>query len=420
MSKHLNSISRRSVIIGAGSLSAMAAIGAPAIVRAQSAGSIRVGVPTILSGPLAMIGTSSVAAVEMDVDLFNAAGGLGGRKIQLVVRDTKGRADEGARVAREFYNDGLDLVLDCEASTAAFAIHEVVRDNSMLCIHGISETAELTANPKMQFPNVFRSSVQTVHEAAGTGEYMAKVLKQKGITKLMTIAPDYVHGRAYAADVIMALQRYYPELQITNQFWTKLGQPDFVETINKITQEKPPAIWSSLFGGDIISFIEQGTTYGLFEGIEWFLPGLGDIPAAATVKQLPTGLHIGIRCHQSYPATQANREWHDAYRQKTRNYATAWAWHASAGMRFYIEAIRKADSSDQKKVAAALRGLRINAPWGTEGTLLMREGDQTIVDYAIGWGTSEPRPPYLVNPVGSGWKSIYEFEAAWKNAKGFA
>jgi branched-chain amino acid transport system substrate-binding protein len=419
MSSKRVEISRRSILAGAGALTAGAVIGAPSIVRAQSTGPIRIGMPTIQSGAVAMIGTSSLAAVQMEVDRFNGAGGLGGRLIQLTVRDTKGRADEGSRVAREFFNDGFDLLLDCEASTAAFAIHEVVRTNGMLCMHAISETADLTADPKMQIPNAFRSSVQTIHEAVCTGAYMADVMKKKKITKLMTVAPDFVHGRAYSADVIMCLKLFYPQVEIVYQGWTKLGQPDFVEIINKINQDKPPAVWSNLFGGDIISFMEQGNSYGLFEGTEWFLPGLGDIPAAAAVKQLPTGIHMGIRCHQDYPATDANRQWHEEYRKKTNTYATAWSWHAAAGMRFYIEALRKAGTTDQKAVAAALRGLKIDAPWGTNGTLTMREGDQTLVDYATGWGTSIPKHPYLVNIVPADWKPIYEIEQVWKKQKGF-
>lgn len=419
MSPRSLKISRRSILKGAGAMSTIAVIGAPEIVAAQSSGPIRVGVPTVLSGPLAMVGTSAVAAVEMDVDDFNSAGGLNGRKIVLTVRDTKGRADEGARVVREFSNEKFDLILDCELSTAAFAIHEVVRDNGMLCMHGISETTELSADPKMQIPNAFRSSVQAIHEAGNSGEYIAKILKKKGIDKIITLAPDYVHGRAFASDTVMALKRAYPEVQIANQLWTKIGQPDFVDVINRIAQEKPQAVWSSLFGGDIISFMEQGAAYGLFEGAEWFLPGLGDIPAAAAVKQLPAGINIGIRCHVDYPATPANREWHAAYRRKTKNFPTAWSWHASAGMRFYIEAIRKVGGTDQKAVAAALRGMRIASPWGSDGTLLMREGDQSIVEYATGWGTSIAKEPYLVNPVGANWKTIYEVEAAWRKAKGF-
>jgi len=401
-------------------MSAVAVIGAPAIVAAQSSDPIRVGICTILSGPLAMIGSGSVPAVEMEVDAFNSAGGLNGRKIELITRDTKGRPDEGARVAREFSNDHFDLLLDCEASSAAFAIHEVVRDNGMLCMHAISETPELTADPKMQIPNAFRSSVQAIHEAAGSADYIAKAMKAKGIDKLVTVAADYVHGRGFTSDTIDALQRTYPQMQVTNQFWTKLGQPDFVDVINRIAQERPPAVWSPLFGGDIVSFMEQGSAYGIFDDTEWFLPGLGDIPAASAVKQLPAGIHIGIRCHVDYPATAANRDWHAAYRRKTNNFPSAWSWHAAAGMRFYIEAIRKAGSTDQKAVAAALRGLRIAAPWSAEGTLLMREGDQTIVEYATGWGTSISKEPYLINPVGADWKAIYEQEAIWKKAKGFA
>ena len=65
---------------------------------------IKVGFPTILSGRVAQLGTSSRNAAQMEVEKVNAAGGLAGRTIELVVRDTKGQPQEAARVARELVN----------------------------------------------------------------------------------------------------------------------------------------------------------------------------------------------------------------------------------------------------------------------------------------------------------------------------
>ena len=62
---------------------------------------IRIGYPVILSGPGALIGEPSLKGAQMFVEEIDAKGGVLGRKIELVVRDTKGNADEAVRVARD-------------------------------------------------------------------------------------------------------------------------------------------------------------------------------------------------------------------------------------------------------------------------------------------------------------------------------
>jgi len=148
---------RRRVVQGAVAAAGIGALGAPFVSRAQ-AKPIKIGMPTILSGRVAQLGTSSRNAVMMEVEKFNAAGGLGGRPIEMVIRDSKGAPQEAARVSRELVNsDGCEILLDAEASSGAFAVHEVARDLGVLCVHTCSETSALTADPKLRIPNAFRA-----------------------------------------------------------------------------------------------------------------------------------------------------------------------------------------------------------------------------------------------------------------------
>src|SRR6202790_1594143 len=96
----------------------------PWVARAQ-AKTIKIGMPTILSGRVAQLGTVSGNAVMMEVEKVNAAGGLAGRQIEMVIRDSKGQPQEAARVARELVNtDGCELLIDAEASSGSFALTE--------------------------------------------------------------------------------------------------------------------------------------------------------------------------------------------------------------------------------------------------------------------------------------------------------
>jgi len=162
-------ISRRSTLalMGAGAVT----FAMPWVARAQ-AKTIKVGMPTILSGRVAQLGTSSRNGVMLEVEKVNAAGGLAGRQIEMVIRDSKGQPQEAARVARELVNtDGCELLIDAEASSGAFAVHEVARDLGVFCIHTNSETSALTADPKQHIPNAFRTARQGVHDSIVGGSY---------------------------------------------------------------------------------------------------------------------------------------------------------------------------------------------------------------------------------------------------------
>ena len=95
--------SRRDIMKGAGAVAGTAVSGFPYISFAQNK-PIRAGMVTINSGRGAMVGSASSKGASWEVEKFNAAGGLGGRPIELIVRDSKGKPEESTRIAREFIN----------------------------------------------------------------------------------------------------------------------------------------------------------------------------------------------------------------------------------------------------------------------------------------------------------------------------
>jgi len=417
--KHQNPIARRRFLQGATALGGAAALGFPMISRAQ-AKTIKVGMPTILSGRVAQLGISSRNGMMMELDKFNAAGGLGGRKIEMVVRDSKGQPQEAARVSRELINsDGCEILFDCEASSGAFAVHEVARDLGVLCIHNISETSSLSADPKIRIPNAFRVTRQGVHDSIAGGSYAAAVAKAKGLRKWMTCSPDYAYGRDTTAQFAEYLKLFYPEVEMVGEAWPKLFQPDYTEVITKILQAKPQALYSCLWGGDLTSYIDQGNIYALFGATEFFAVNMADYTTLTAVKNLPAGIHSGNRYVKTFPRTPANAAWADAYRAKYKDYPTNWSWEAATGMRFLVAAMKKTNSADGKKLAEALRGMKIESPFGADGTITMRAEDQTTIGYAIGWGTTISKEPYIPEVKAGDWKQILELELDWKKRNNY-
>jgi branched-chain amino acid transport system substrate-binding protein len=414
--------SRRQVLKAGAVLGAASVIGGfPAILRAQTKQTIRIGVPTILSGRVAQLGVTSRNAVQMEFDAFNAAGGFDGRKVELIVRDTKGKPEEAARLARDMINsDKCDFILDCEASTGAFAVHEVVRDLGTFCIHAISETSSLTADPKLQAKNTFRTIRQGAHDAVAGGNYAAMVAKQKGLKKWMTVSPDYAYGRDTAEQFIKYLKHFDGSAEIVGQSWPKIFQPDYTEVITKILQQKPQALFVGMWGGDLVSFIDQGNLYGLFNNIEVFAINLGDYTTLTAIKNLPKGVHSGNRYLKNFPNSAENAAWADAYQKRFNDLPTNWSWGAAAGASFMIEAMRQSKSLDGKKMADALRGMTISSPFGVGGKMTLRADDQTLVNYALGWGPIITKAPYIENMTSIDWGLITELETKWKKEMGYA
>ncbi len=412
--------SRRKLLKVAASVLGSAPLAAPFVSRAQNK-PIKIGMPTILSGRVAMLGISSSNAAKMEVEKFNAAGGLNGRRIELVIRDSKGQPQEAARVARELVTaDDCEILLDAEASSGAFAVHEVARDLGVLVMHTNSETSALTADPKLRVATAFRSARQGIHDAVVGGAYAAQLAKEKGLKRWMSVSPDYAYGRDTTAEFLEYLKYFHSDIEVTGQVWPKLFQADYSEIITRLLQGKPQAIYSALWGGDLTSFMDQANIYALFKDRQFFAVNMADYAVLTAVKSVPTNLHSGNRYLRSFPNTPANHQWSDAYAAKFKELPLNWSWENTVGMQFLIAAMRKANSTDSKKMAEVLRGLTIDSPFGADGKVTMRAEDHTVINYAVGWGALAAKEPYMANPVAGSWKQIIELETSWKKSKGWA
>ncbi len=411
---------RRQFVKAASALSASTGLGFPFISRAQDK-PIRIGMPTILSGRVAQLGISSRNAVEMEVAKFNAAGGLGGRKIEMVVRDSKGKPEEAANVTRQLVNsEGCEIILDAEASSGAFAVQEVVRELKVLCVHTNSETSSLSADPKIRVPTAFRVARQGIHDAIISATYAAGVAKAKGLKTWMSCSPDYAYGRDNTSLFLEYLKKFSPDVQTVGEAWPKLFQPDYTESLTKILQLKPQALYSALWAGDLVSFVDQASIYSLFTQTTLFTPNMADYTTMAAVKNLPAGIHSSTRYIKTFPATADNVAWAEAYRAQYKDHPTNWSWENTVGIQFIMQAMKKTNSANPEKLAAAIRGMKLKTPFGSDGTITMRTEDQTTIGYAIGWGTTISKEPYVQGITTVDWKTILQHEAEWKKKMGYA
>src|SRR5262245_27165342 len=111
------SLSHRAVLKSVAGSALLAGIGAPGIVRAQ-ADAIRIGHLTPLTGFLGPLGEYAVMGIKLAAEEVNAAGGVMGRKIELVMEDSVNPQTASAKSERLIERDKVAMIIG-EISSAS-------------------------------------------------------------------------------------------------------------------------------------------------------------------------------------------------------------------------------------------------------------------------------------------------------------
>ena len=361
---------------------------------------IKVGFPMILSGPGALFGEPALKGAQMFVEETNAKGGVLGRKLELIARDTKGNADEAVRVARELIlKENVDFLVGTLTSAEGPAVSVVAKENKIVFIAPIPKTDQLTAKDKLH-PYVFRVASNTTIEGRSAAEIVAKW----PVKRIATISPDYAYGQDVTKSFVEHLKKVKPSVQIVDQQWPKLGEADYTPFINAQMAKKPDAVFSSLWGGHFLTFAKQAKPLGYFDTIQYNFIGVGEAGSPESTKTMGADYPVGI-WGNSYDAFYwpdapgAHKEYTARLSKYLKDeYPSSWAIQGYIGMQALTEAIRKANSTDSDKVSKALLDLALDTP---HGKMTIRAKDHQLNRGQLyGKTVKDPKYPFaIMKPV---------------------
>ncbi|MBV9553026.1 MAG: ABC transporter substrate-binding protein [Alphaproteobacteria bacterium] len=347
-------------------VAAAVAVGMP--LGATAADSIKIGFPIPLSGPTAVYGKPVLAGAEMAVKEINDNGGVLGRKLELLSRDSKANADEAVRLSREMIiKDNVDFLAGTLTSAEAPAVSTVAKENKIVFVAPTSKSTILTDAQHIH-PYIFRIASNTDVEGLAGATLMSR---WKEVKKVATVAPDYAYGRDSIAGFTASLKKLRPDIEIVDSQWPKLGEPDFTAFITAQMSKQPDAVYCSLFAGDFVTFSKEATPLGFFKAINNRLIDGAEIGTPDEAQALGGDYPYGVIGDSYDPVIWNGNEppEHKKFIEDLKTftksqYASGWSIVGYQAIYALSEGIKKAGSAKSDDVAKALLGLSFDTPVG--------------------------------------------------------
>ena len=348
---------------------------------------IKVGLTTDLTGIAAAYARSQVNGVQLAVDQINASGGLLGRKIEVLVRDSQLKPDLGTSHTRDLITrENVDFLVGPDGSAVGMTVSAVAKQYKKVVIMTIPNTPRLTM--ETFHPYVFTVVPSGLMEARAMAEAIGP-----GNKRIAFIGGDYEAAHQGLKFFKEWLAKVNPSAEIVSEAWPKLGEPDYSSYITRLMSSKPDVIWSYLWGADLVGFIKQGKPYGVFDKTKVAsLVFLDDLKALG--GEMPDGVIAQMRA--PFFAIEGDRmtKFVEQYRAKFNDYPADWAIMGYEGMQILAQSIQKAGTLDSDAIVKAVEQIQYA---GLRGPITFRGIDhQGTVGSYIGSTVKSDKYPFKI------------------------
>ena len=342
--------------------------GAPAQAQEEP---IRIGVLLPTTGGCATAGTRALEGHEAFVSALNEDGGLLGRPVETIHRDSQCNPSVATSAARDLVTlNDVDFLIGGVSSAEALAISEVARQEETIYMAGIPKTVQLTNEDNLH-PYVFRAADNTSSE----GKSAAIIADRLGWDTVCTILLDYSYGHDLGTAFEAHLSEIRPEAEIVTQVWPAANTDDYSPFISQLLGSDCDGVFSGVWAGVFPNFAGQAEAFGFFERFEFI--SAGALGSARFLEAMDDDMPRGIWGNSVevwyYPDTEAHRDYLEAIEAEIGArpdgfHATGWV-----AMQFIAEAVEQAGTTDSDAVSDTLKGLTIQS---ISGPLTMRASDQ--------------------------------------------
>lgn len=362
----------------------------PSVGWAEDSPPIKIGALFQLTGPDAEYGRHGSQGAKMAEKEINERGGVLGRKLHVSMAH-EGIAAVGVEEARKYIlEDQVDFLLGLDSSSVALAVSAEARKHRKIILLTHAAAGQLTG--EACHPYAFR----VVNNAVMDARAAALVMKDKPAERWYGIGPDSEYGRGSWEAFREALQKVKPKAVFVGESWPGRFTYDYKDVINAAMQAKPDAVWSTLWGNDLVTFIKQAQAVGFFERVKFFLNPEG---ASLSVlvplgKEMPGGLWVSSRYWFLHPDVVDNRVFVEAYRALYGEYPADVALSSYAAIHLLKKVIEEVGFLDTEKIVERLEGITYRDPEGFK--TIRREDHQVVTDVVWGRTTKSSEYPFRI------------------------
>ncbi|MBM6594784.1 ABC transporter substrate-binding protein [Microvirga pudoricolor] len=296
---------------------------------------------------------------QLALDEINAKGGVLGRKLEVVSREDGATTGDATRVAEELVSrEGVTLLFGSFLSNVGVAMADFANQKKIVYIAAEPLTDAIT----MAQGNRYTFRVRP-NNTMQVGMLMEQA-KASGAKRWAIVAPNYEFGQSAAGAFKRLLKEQIPDAEIVAEQYPALGKIEAGPTVSALDQAKPDGIFNVLFGPDLIQFVREGNTRGLFEDKtvlslltgepEWLLPLKDEVPEGWIVTGYPWD-EITDPKHKAFI---------EAYRTKFNETPRLGSLLGYTVMHMIRDTIERAGSTDTDALIKALENARFDTVAG--------------------------------------------------------
>jgi len=296
---------------------------------------------------------------EMAIDEINGAGGVLGRKLEVVSRDDGGNPGDAVRVAEELISrEGVAMLAGTFLSNIGLAVTDFAKQKKVFFLAAEPLTDKITWQNGNRYTYRLRSS--TYMQVAMLVPYAVQAKKKRWAL----VYPNFEYGQSAAGWFKQLMKEKQPDIEFVAEQATPLGKVEAGPVVQALADARPDGIFNVLFGGDLARFVREGETRALFKGKtvvsllsgepEYLDPLKDEAPQGWVVTGYPWD-KITTPEHKAFVA---------AYEKRYRDYPRLGSLVGYITMKSLAAGITKAQSTDTDKLVAAFAGLKVETPAG--------------------------------------------------------
>jgi branched-chain amino acid transport system substrate-binding protein len=336
--------------------------------------------------------------MELAIEQVNAAGGIRGRKLELITRDDNANPGDAVRAAEELVSrERVDVLAGGFLSHIGLALGDYAKQRKVFFLASEPLTDKIVWQNGNRY--TYRLRASTYMQVAMLVPEAAKLKKKRWAI----VYPNYEYGQSAAATFKQLLKAAQPDVEFVAEQATPLGKVDAGSVTQALADAKPDAIFNVLFAADLSRFVREGNTRGLFQGRavvslltgepEYLDPLRNETPDGWVVTGYPWH---GIQ-------TPEHKAFFLAYHERFNDYPRLGSVVGYSTIVSLAAGMRKAGSADTEKLVDAFAGLDVVTPFGKityrgidhqstmgafVGTIRNRDGKGVMEDFRYVDGTS--------------------------------